>query len=69
MNQPIYSNIGTGNKQKHRARSSVKAQKIDHICIAGRELEKAQKVYEETLDGELDSNTLGPRIKSQPVTD
>ncbi len=31
----------------------MKAEKIDHICIAVKELEKAQKIYEETLGLEL----------------
>jgi methylmalonyl-CoA/ethylmalonyl-CoA epimerase len=31
----------------------VKIQKIDHICIAVRDLEKAQKIYEEDLGLEL----------------
>jgi hypothetical protein len=56
MIQPIYSNIGAGNRQKPQGRSSVKTEKIDHICIAVRELEKARKVYEEILYGEIDSN-------------
>ena len=31
----------------------MKARKIDHICIAVRDLDKARKVYEETLGLEL----------------
>jgi methylmalonyl-CoA/ethylmalonyl-CoA epimerase len=41
----------------------MKAEKIDHICIAVRELEKAQEIYEETLGLELSIKYVAEREK------